>query len=227
MKELGGASTYMSHFISVEIIIMETSAYLDSKDRPYKVPSTRMLAYHFSRNHEHRKMYTMFTGKLGTKQKTQNRNAQANHGHGQWVTKLNQYRCYSLVMIRNLVEEARCDTQSVSKMMPWDVAIHAVDLDDKAGIPVGWKVALYATKRQSGRTIVRERDETVARDHSLNVTKFLHLSFINRMLQNMWKHLNVVVDLREMEPLLWYCMTQHLSHQQASLFVTIWKKIHK
>ena len=171
MKELGGASTYMSHFISVEIIIMETSAYLDSKDRPYKVPSTRMLAYHFSRNHEHRKMYTMFTGKLGTKQKTQNRNAQANHGHGQWVTKLNQYRCYSLVMIRNLVEEARCDTQSVSKMLPWDVAIHAVDLDDKAGIPVGWKVALYATKRQSGRTIVRERDETVARDHSFKCDK--------------------------------------------------------
>ena len=82
-----------------------------------------MILYQCSPNHEHQKMDTMFTGKLGMKHIIQNRNAQANHGNGNWVAKLNHnWRC-SLVNIRNLVEESRCDTQSVSHIPQWDVAI--------------------------------------------------------------------------------------------------------
>ena len=76
----------------------------------------------------------MFTDKLGVKHKIQNRNAQANHRHIHWVSKLNHIRSYYLVNIRNLVEAARCDTKSVSHMLLWDVAIYYVCLDDKAGI---------------------------------------------------------------------------------------------
>ena len=40
----------MSRFISVEDVIRETSAYLDSNGWSYKVPSTDMLVYQFSPN---------------------------------------------------------------------------------------------------------------------------------------------------------------------------------
>eukprot|EP00978_Attheya_sp_CCMP212_P010158 scaffold24367_cov73-Attheya_sp.AAC.2 len=191
-EELGGAATYMSRFISLEDIIRETCTYLDDKGgQSYKVPSSRMLAYHqFSPNHEHRKMATMFTGKLGVKHKIQSRNARANHGHGHWVAKLNQHWCYSLVNIRNLVEDASCDIQWVSGMLPWNAAIYTVGLDDKAGIPVGRKVALSATQRQSGRTIVSEKGETVAGDHDFKCDKVV-ASVIHQ--------LNIAKDVEEFQ----------------------------
>eukprot|EP00978_Attheya_sp_CCMP212_P041892 scaffold246347_cov47-Attheya_sp.AAC.1 len=148
-EELGGAATYMSCFISLEDIIRETCAYLDDNGWYYKVPSSCMLAYQFSPNHEHCKMATTI----------------------------------------NLVEEAKYDTQPVSHMLPWNAAIYAVGLDDKAGIPVGQKVALSgATQRQSGRTIVSERYETVAGDHDFKCDKVV-ASVIHR--------LNIAKDVEE------------------------------
>eukprot|EP00978_Attheya_sp_CCMP212_P034089 scaffold141169_cov34-Attheya_sp.AAC.1 len=136
----------------LEDIIRETCAYyLDDKGKSYKVPSSRMLAYQISPNHEHRTMATMFTGKL--------------------------------VNIRNLVGEAKFDTQTVSHILPWNAAFYAVvGLNDKAGIPVGQKVAFSATQCQSGRTIiVRKRNETVAGDdHDFKCDKVV-ASVIHRL----------------------------------------------
>ena len=64
-------------------------------------------------------------------------------------------------------------------MIPWYVDIYDVGLDVKAGIPVGLKQGLPATQRQSVRAIFRDRDETVAIYHDLNVKKLLHTSFID------------------------------------------------
>ena len=59
------------------------------------------------------------------------------HEHGNWVSKINHHSRYYLVTIINLVEEARYYTKSVSNILPWDLAIYDVGLDDKDGIPVG------------------------------------------------------------------------------------------
>ena len=113
----------MSHFMSVDYIMRETSDYIYSKGRYYKVPNNHMLAYQFSPNQEHLKMATMFTGTLGMKQKIQNRSEQEKHWHGHWAEKLNQNWRYSLVNTRNLVEEDICNTQPVSLILKWYVAI--------------------------------------------------------------------------------------------------------
>ena len=116
-------------------------------------------------------MATTFTGKLGANNKTQNRNAQENHGHGHWMENLINHWHRFLVNTRNLVEEAICATQLVSHMLPWDVAIYAVGLDEKDEIPVGQKVDLSATQLQPGRTISRNRDKTVSGDNNFKCDK--------------------------------------------------------
>ena len=113
----------------------------------------------------------MFTDKLGVKHKIQNRNAQANHRHIHWVSKLNHIRSYYLVNIRNFVEEAICDTQSLSYNLPWSVFIYAVVLDDKFGIPIGSKVALSVIQHESSFAVVKDRDETFAGDHDFKRDK--------------------------------------------------------
>ena len=103
--------------------------------------------------------------------KIQNRSEQENHWNGHWVAKLNHnWRC-SLVNIRNLVEESRCDTQSVSHILPWGVAIYDIGLYDKAGIPVVQKVAFSATQIQSVHKIVSNRYETFYGDHNFKCDK--------------------------------------------------------
>ena len=93
------------------------------------------------------------------------------HEHGNWVSKINHHSRYYLVTIINLVEEARYYTKSVSNILPWDLAIYDVGLDDKDGIPVGQKLALSATQCQSGCTIFRYRYETVDGDHDFKCDK--------------------------------------------------------
>eukprot|EP00978_Attheya_sp_CCMP212_P035051 scaffold150431_cov65-Attheya_sp.AAC.5 len=134
-------------------IIRETRAYLDDKGQSYKVPSSRMLAfaYQFSPNHEHGKMATMFTGKSGVKHKFKAEMHEQTMG----------------MATGNLVEEAKCDTQLISHMLPWNAAIYA---------------------RQSWRTIVSERDETVAGDHDFKCDKVV-ASVIHR--------LNIAKDVEE------------------------------
>eukprot|EP00978_Attheya_sp_CCMP212_P003267 scaffold6745_cov38-Attheya_sp.AAC.4 len=77
------------------------------------------------------------------------------------LAKLNQHWRYSLVNIRNLVEEAKCDTtQTVSHMLPGNAAVYAVGLDDKAGILVGEKIELLLCDKVVASVI-----------HQLNIAK--------------------------------------------------------
>jgi hypothetical protein len=65
-----------------------------------------------------------------------------------------------------------------------------VGLDDKARIPVGRKVALSATQRQSARTpIVRDRDETVAGDYDFKCDKVVASVIHQLNIAKMWKNL--------------------------------------
>ena len=56
--------------MSVDYIMRETSDYIYSKGRYYKVPNSHMLEYQFSPNQEHLKMANTFTWKLGMKQES-------------------------------------------------------------------------------------------------------------------------------------------------------------
>ena len=58
-------------------------------------------------------------------------------------------------------------------MITWDVAIYFVVLFDKFDIPVGQKMDLYETQRQSGCTIVSDIDESFSGDHNLKCDKVI------------------------------------------------------
>ena len=77
------------------------------------------------------------------------------------------------------MEEAICDTQLLGYILPWIVVIYAMVLDDKSVIPIGSKVALSVIQPESSFAAVKDRDETFAGDHDLNVTKLLHMLFID------------------------------------------------
>ena len=69
------------------------------------------------------------------------------------------------------MDDARCDTQSVSHMQTWDVAIYAVGLDDKSSIWDGKELYSSAKQHQSDCTVVRNTDDTVAGDHNFKCEK--------------------------------------------------------
>jgi hypothetical protein len=74
-----------------------------------------------------------------------------------------------------------------------------------------------------GAALVSEKDETVAGDdHDFKCDKVVaSVILCLNIAKDVEKSQNILVGLREMEQLLWHCMTQHLSDQMFSPIIHV------